>query len=63
MKKEYCFSFESDTDSPSTNYVAKRIYLQALTEEEWQHRLDLGAKESKPEKAPKKKAPKKAVEK
>jgi hypothetical protein len=67
--KEYFFSFKEKTDSPTHRYAAKRIYLQKLTEEEWQQRVDLGAEEStkqkfeSQDKQPKKKTSKKVSEK
>lgn len=66
-KKEYWFSFEKETDSPTHTYAAKRIYWQHLSDEEWQHRKELGADETtkenfddqnKPKKKPSKKSEK-----
>ena len=68
-QQEYFFSFKEQTDTPSHRYAAKRIYFQKLNEEEWQHRVELGAQEStkqkfeSQDKQPKKKTVKKAVEK
>jgi hypothetical protein len=68
-QKKYFFSFKEDTDSPTHRYAAKRVYWQNLSEEEWQHRVELGAEESTEQKfqaqdkAVKKKAAKKVSEK
>ena len=68
MKKDFYFSFDKATDSPTHAYAAKRIYLQKLSEDEWQYRQELGAEE-KTEKEfaaqdkPKKRAPKKVSDK
>jgi hypothetical protein len=66
-KQTFYFCFDKATDTPTHAYAAKRIYLQKLSEDEWQYRQDLGAEEKtekdfaaqdKPKKRPVKKADK-----